>query len=191
MMDLSPAAGAMAALLGTLSDDDLDRPTPCGGTVAALLTHVGGLTVAFTDAARKDLGASTSTPPGGGVHDELPPTWRTEFPARLDDLARAWTDPAAWEGTTRAGGIDLPAPVAAAVAVDELVLHAWDLAVATGRTHVPDDASLAAAEGFVFGIPSGPEGRQGLFGPPVPVADDATRFEKVLAHAGRDPHWRA
>ncbi|WP_211298805.1 TIGR03086 family metal-binding protein [Kineococcus rhizosphaerae] len=190
-MDLSPAAGAMAALLRTLSDDDLDRRTPCGGTVAALLTHVGGLTVAFTDAARKDLGPTTSTPPGGEMPDELPPTWRTEFPARLDDLARAWTDPAAWEGATRAGGIDLPAPVAATVAVDELVLHAWDLAVATGRAHVPDDESLAAVEEFVLGIPADPAARQGLFGPPVPVGDDATRFEKVLAHAGRDPRWRA
>lgn len=43
-------------------------------------------------------------------------------------MAGAWKDPAAWTGMTRAGGVDLPGEIAAAVAADELVLHGWDLA---------------------------------------------------------------
>ena len=52
---------------------------------------------------------------------------------RLDQLAEAWADPAAWEGLTEAGGLTMPAEVAGTVALDEVVLHGWDLARATGQ----------------------------------------------------------
>jgi hypothetical protein len=36
-----------------------------------------------------------------------------------------------------------------------------------------------------------PAGTEGMFGPAVPVADDATAFDRVIAGSGRDPAWRA
>jgi len=189
VMDLRPAAKAMAGVLATLTDDDLDRPTPCDCTVAALATHVGGLTVAFTAAARKDLGPLTGTAPPADMPAALPVDWRTSYPALLDDLADAWTDPSAWEGTTQAGGVDLAALEAGAVALDELVLHAWDLSVAVGRPHRPDEVSLGVVEQFVASFPADPAARQGMFGPPLPFPADAERFDKVLSMSGRDPRW--
>jgi uncharacterized protein (TIGR03086 family) len=189
VMDLRPAAKAMAGVLATLTDSDLDRPTPCDCTVASLATHVGGLTVAFTAAARKELGPLTGTAPPAEMPADLPPDWRTSYPTLLDELADAWTVAAAWEGTTQAGGVDLAALEAGAVALDELVLHAWDLSVATGRVHRPDEVSLGVVEQFVASFPADPAARGGIFGPPLPFPADADRFDKVLAMAGRDPRW--
>lgn len=186
-VDLHPAAERVRELLASTGEADLLRPTPCDVPVAALLTHVGGLCAAFAAAARKDLGPATATPPAPSP--QLPGDWRTTFPRRLAELADAWADPAAWRGSTQAGGIDLPAAQAGLVALDELVLHGWDLAVATGRRCVPDEASLSAVEAFVGAVPADPAARAGLFGPPLPVPAGASRFERVLALAGRDPAW--
>ena len=110
--DLQPAAQAVAGLLPGIADDLLTAPTPCPEyRVRDLLFHVLGLSVAFRDSARKDLGPTTSTAPTDTTAD-LPAQWRSEIPARLDELAAAWREPAAWEGTTQAGGVTLPAAVA-------------------------------------------------------------------------------
>ncbi len=36
---------------------------------------------------------------------------------------------------TKAGGVDLPGEVAGLVALDELVVHGWDVARATGQAY--------------------------------------------------------
>ena len=54
MIDLTPAARQMAALIEGVRDDQLTDPTPCPDyTVGDLVEHVGGLALAFTNAARK------------------------------------------------------------------------------------------------------------------------------------------
>lgn len=55
------------------------------------------------------------------------------MPRQLTDLVEAWRDPAAWAGMTEAGGVRMPAEEMGVVALDELVLHGWDLARATGQ----------------------------------------------------------
>jgi Mycothiol maleylpyruvate isomerase N-terminal domain len=47
-----------------VTDDALDRPTPCEQLrLRDLVAHVGGLALAFTAAARKEFGELTDTPP--------------------------------------------------------------------------------------------------------------------------------
>jgi uncharacterized protein (TIGR03086 family) len=83
----------------------------------------------------------------------------------------------------------MPAPMICAVANDELVLHGWDLARATGQDfHVTPD-NLDAAWQMVSSTPEDPAARQGLFGPVVPVPADATLLDRVLGGAGRNPRW--
>jgi uncharacterized protein (TIGR03086 family) len=189
--DLRPAADRMARLVAGVPDDALGGPTPCAElSVAALLGHVDGFAQAFTAAARKDLGPLTGTPQGPPP-DALPANWRGEAATHLAALADAWQDPAAWDGTTRAGGVDLPGAVAARVALDELVVHGWDLARATGQPFATDDAEVEAVEATVRQFRDGNDGAiPGLFGPVVAVPAGAPPLDRLVGLTGRDPGWR-
>lgn len=190
MVDLGPQARIVARLAESVTDERLTGPTPCPDlSVRNLLGHVLGLSVAFRDAARKDLGPTTDTDPTAAVPD-IGPGWRAELPKALDELGESWRDPAAWTGNTRAGGVDLPAAVAGAVVADELVVHGWDLARATGQEYVPDPAALGAALTFLRAAADDPNRGRGLFGPVVPVPETATLLERAVGLSGRDPGWR-
>ncbi|MEV7614138.1 TIGR03086 family metal-binding protein [Streptomyces sp. NPDC089799] len=187
-LDFGPQARVVARLVAGVPDHLLAAPTPCPDySVRDLLAHLAGLAVAFRDAARKHLGPTTDTAPDA-ARPTLPGRWREELPQVLDELAGAWNDPAAWTGMTRAGGIDLPGGVAAAVAADELVIHGWDLARATGQEYAPDQAALHTAYAFLLAAVDD-EGRAGIFGPVVPVPDDAPLLDRAVGLSGRDPAW--
>ncbi|MET9435001.1 TIGR03086 family metal-binding protein [Streptomyces sp. NPDC006551] len=188
-IDLGAAAERVARLAADIGDERLGDPTPCPDyAVRELLAHLAGLSVAFRDAARKDFGPTTNTPPGSAL-PVLEDDWRTALPKALDELAAAWREPGAWEGDTRAGGVDLPASVMGRIALDELVIHGWDLARATGREYEVGDEELAACEELL--TPSDDSsGDEGFFGPVVPVPEDAPRLDRVIGLSGRDPGWR-
>ena len=181
----------MAAIVLNIRDEQLAEPTPCERTsVADLLMHVYGLSIAFRDAAAKISGPTTSTP-ASADGDDLPRDWRYSILTRLAELAEAWRAPEAWQGETMAGGLTMPAEEAGLVVNNELVLHAWDLARATGQPYQAHPANLEASWQFVVNTPDDPKAREGLFGPRLPIADDAPLLDKTLAYAGRDPNWTA
>jgi uncharacterized protein (TIGR03086 family) len=190
MLDLEPAAREVSHVLDGVTDDMLTDPTPCTGTsVAAMLDHMMGFTLAFTWAARKTN--TSASGPSKANADHLDPNWRTLLPQQLDELAEAWRDPSAWEGMTQAGGLTMPAPTTATVALDELVMHGWDLARATGQQFTCDPASAEAVLAFASATaaPENAGSREGLFGPVVEVPEDASTFDRALGFAGRDPDW--
>ncbi|MER5515036.1 TIGR03086 family metal-binding protein [Streptomyces sp. NPDC002763] len=187
MIDIGPQTRIVAMLAERVTDEQLTASTPCPDYVVRhLLGHVAGLSVAFRDAAHKNLGTTTDHRPDGTL-PELGPGWRQELPKALDELAQAWLDPSAWRGMTRAGGIDLPGEVAAAVAADELVIHGWDLARATGQSYAPDPAALEAAYGF---LRMAAQADRGPFGPLVPVPESAPLLARAVGLSGRDPGWK-
>ncbi|MET9466059.1 TIGR03086 family metal-binding protein [Streptomyces sp. NPDC006544] len=188
-LDLGPQTRIVARLAADVPDARLADRTPCPDyTVGDLLAHLTGLAVAFRDAARKDLGPTTNTAPGSAA-PSLPVSWRDELPRVLGELAEAWKDPAAWTGMTRAGGVDLPGEIAAAVAADELLVHGWDLARATGQEYAPDQAALRASYRFLLAAAEDESRGGGIFGPVVPVPDDAPLLDRAIGLSGRDPGW--
>lgn len=188
-VDLTHPAEQLATLVAAVRDDQLDDPTPCPQMpVRILLAHVAGLAQAFTDAAGKVTGPTTSTPPDPSQMT-LPVDWRTSIPALLQQLVTAWADPAAWQGETTAGGVTMPAEDMGFVVNNELVLHGWDLAAATDQPYAVAEPNLDASWVMVFNTPDNPDARAGLFGPRLPVADGAPLMDRVLAGAGRDPYW--
>jgi uncharacterized protein (TIGR03086 family) len=181
MFDLGPAADDLARLVAGVRDDQLDCATPCTDwRLEDLLAHIHQFARVFTANAAK-----APPPPAEGLPDD----WRHVIPLRIDDLARAWRDPSAWQGRVSAGGVDMTGEENAVVAIEELVVHGWDVARVTGQELEPSSESLGHVERFleIFAAPlaSG----QGPYGPPVAVGEDASRLERYLGAAGRDPGW--
>jgi uncharacterized protein (TIGR03086 family) len=186
-LDLGPATSTLADLVASVSDAQLALPTPCTEyTVGDLVEHVGGLAVAFVGAARKEP-APGSAQGGSGDASRLEPGWRERTTASLAELAEAWRSPAAYDGMTAAGGVDLPGPVAAAVALNEVVVHGWDLATALGVPYEVTDADVEACLGFArpFSTPEAAAGRAPAFGDPLPVPEGAPPLVELLALLGR------
>jgi uncharacterized protein (TIGR03086 family) len=190
-LDFRPTTTALAALVRGVGEDQLDGPTPCPAySVADLVDHIGGLSLAFVAAAHKE------PVPGDGAPDvdgsRLEDGWRELVAGRLDDLGEAWQDPGAYDGVTMAGPVELPADQAALVALNEVTVHAWDLARATGQPYPADPAAVAACRAFVEAFeppPGGAADDGGLFGPPVAVPDDAPALDQLIGATGRDPAW--
>jgi hypothetical protein len=166
-LDFDPPVRELRALLLGVDDDELTGPTPCPDwTVAALLDHLMGLSSA----------------------QHLPPYWRSRLPVLLEDLATAWKEPSAWTGTAQAGGVTMPATALGTVAMNELIMHSWDLARATGQEYAVDPRILETLIEFLSQGPA--EGTPGLFGPVVPTESEPALLDQALALAGRRADWR-
>jgi uncharacterized protein (TIGR03086 family) len=194
MVDLTPAARRLADLVSRVRDDELSGPTPCPAyTLGDLIEHVGGLALAFRAAAEKDIASPyvNGTPSGDAAR--LQGDWRERISADLAALARAWAKPDAWTGMTRIANQDAPAEMVGVTVADELVVHGWDVARATGQAYSAEPELLGAAQTFLgfFASPDAPAGPEVPFGPSRPVADGSTPLDRVLALAGRDLAWAA
>jgi uncharacterized protein (TIGR03086 family) len=189
LIDLEPATRRLAAVVAAVPDEALDQPTPCPSyAVGDLLDHIGGLTMAFTAAARKDFAELGDQAPSGDA-SRLGDDWRTRIPRGLTALAEAWREPSAWTGMTRAGGVEIPGEIAGVVALDEVVVHGWDLARASGQPYECDPGVLEVVHGFVSQFADQPEAREGLFGPVVELSSSAPLLDRVIGLTGRDPAW--
>ncbi len=187
-LDLEPPARQLITLAEAVTDDMLPAPTPCGDyTVRDLLAHVMGLTIAFRDAAAKAGTSAQDAVPGRAALDD---DWRDQLPGRLLAMAAAWHAPQAWEGLTKVGGGTMPAPIVGQAGLNELVIHGWDLARATGQPYGCDEASAhASAEFLSLASAAAEPGQRGPFGPAVDVPPGAPVLVRAIGLSGRDPQW--
>ncbi|MFJ2839830.1 MULTISPECIES: TIGR03086 family metal-binding protein [Nocardia] len=180
------AAEPLSKLLRTLTPDQLTAPTPCAEfDVRALLNHLLFWGPSLVGAASK---AAVAPPAAAETEVDLTAgDWSAALDTQLGELAAAWRDPAAWQGTTRLGGpTELPASLVGGMVVGELIVHGWDLARALGTTvewdddlldYVLDETAATADQGRAMGI----------YGPEIPVAADAPLLDRILGLTGRDP----
>ena len=193
IIDFGPATATMRRLVLGTREDQLSDPTPCPKyTVGDLVHHIGGLTVAFTGAAHKQPVPGAE---GGGTGDaaQLEVGWRLLIARDLEVLAESWANPAAYEGTTMAGPVELPGAEAAVVALSELVVHGWDLAAATGQRYAADPTSLRICVEFAqaFSTPETEGLRGDAFGPVIDVPEDGPPLHRLLGLMGRAASWQA
>jgi uncharacterized protein (TIGR03086 family) len=190
-VDFADAAQRLAGLVARVGDEELGNPTPCPAyTLGDLIDHVGGLALAFAAAARKESGGPNENAPSGDAA-RLSGDWRTRIPRDLEALVEAWRQPGAWAGATRIAGMAAPADMVGITLADELAVHGWDVARATGQPYTCDPAVLAAARTFLgmFVSPDAPSGPEVPFGPPREHPAGAPLLEQVVALAGRNPEW--
>ena len=170
-----------------VSADEMAAPTPCTDfDVRTVANHMLG-----TIGAMRGIGASEpmdADDPWGTSGDHMSEQWRDDLCRTLNEYAEAWSSADAWEGAAMGGA--MPKQAVGDMAFVEAILHGWDLAKGSGQDVAFDDAAVERALEIMEQI--GEVGRShGAFGPLVPVPDDATPFDKVLAQAGRDPEWSA
>lgn len=180
MHDLGAATAELARVAGEVTASDLELPTPCEGwAVRDLLVHLLGLTAHFTTVARHSAPVDTET--------TLPDDWFDRLTEQLDDLVDAWREPEAWTGEGEAGGVRMSNAEFGVVALDEIVLHGWDLATALGVSFEVADDDVDAIHGFVAAFEhASTEQRAGLFGELVEPGE-SDGFDRVLALSGRRP----
>jgi uncharacterized protein (TIGR03086 family) len=188
-IDFKIVTDLVVGLLGGVEEGRIAASTPCEEfTVGHLLNHMLGLTLAFTAAARGERGPHNDAPPR--TPEAVPPhDWRPVLEARLRVLADAWTEPSAWEGDATAGGVTFPAAIMGIVALNEVAVHGWDLATATGQRYELDPATVELLTGFVGQDADDQSAREGVYGPPVAAAEDASPQDRLIALTGRDPNW--
>ena len=74
------------------------------------------------------------------------------------------------------------------IAFCDNLTHGWDLAKATGQdTTIPSDLAAAAWEMINGNISDDARGPGGMFKPVVPVPENASIQDKLVAYLGRDP----
>jgi uncharacterized protein (TIGR03086 family) len=181
------AAEAARVVVGAANAENLDQKTPCTDwDLRTLLNH----TILWTShsAERRAHGES--------VAEELmskdftaEPGYAQAYDAQIARAVDAWSKPEAWEGDRNVMGSGTPAADIAAMLIAEMVLHGWDIAQATGQDYHCDDAvarnvlKTVEAQGELFRQYQG-------FAAIVPVAGDATAFDRALALSGRDPGYK-
>ncbi|GAA2260114.1 TIGR03086 family metal-binding protein [Glycomyces scopariae] len=189
--DFKTVTDLVIGLIAGVDDGQLAAPTPCEHyTVGHLLDHMLGLALAFTAAARGEHGPHNDAPPA--APSPTPPhDWRPLLEARFQVLADAWTAPEAWEGDATAGGVTFPAAIMGLVALNEVAVHGWDLATATGQPYELDTATVDLLTAFVGQDADDQSAREGIYAPPVEPSSDATAQARLIALTGRDPRWSA
>ncbi|KAA0023436.1 TIGR03086 family metal-binding protein [Antrihabitans cavernicola] len=182
MIDLRPACRQMSDLIAGIDDEKLELPTPCAEySVRDLIEHVDQGAVGFAIMARKADGEEPDIEWGAGWHDRVV--------GHVQDLGEAWTDSSAWEGSTAAGpGLDLPNDVWGKIALTEMVVHGWDLAVATGQQFDLPEPMLQACHDHVASLLTEPPLPE-LWSNPIEVGADASSIDRIVAVTGRDPGW--
>jgi uncharacterized protein (TIGR03086 family) len=188
MVDLKPAGQGLIDLLAGIGNHQLADGTPCPEyTVGDMIDHVDAASLSFTALTGASVDGQTD-PAREPSAANLGADWRDTVARHVWALAVAWDDPAAWEGTAGASGVDLylSNETWGKIALTELVVHGWDLATATGQVlDLPEPTLRACLEHVADYVPNAPIPE--LWGYDVDVDVNAPLLDQIVAITGRNP----
>jgi len=182
-----------ARLVDLVRPDQMGLPTPCSDwDVRALLAHLVGGNDRYAALATGEpmgRGPARGEPLGRGpvaadlLGDDSAGAYRRSAVA----VKAVWRDPVLLDQPFEIPFGVMPGRAAVSLHLVETVVHAWDLAKATGQHPVFDpDVVQAAAHVAQSSLRSErPPGTP--FAAPVPVADDLPAIDHLAAFLGRTP----
>jgi uncharacterized protein (TIGR03086 family) len=176
---------AAGRVVSNVKTDQLGDATPCTEwTVRDLLNHMIGCAELFGSAA---AGEQSTINPFGKPDDVV----GDDPAASYDDAVTRMN--ASWRSRGLDGMVpllqgDTPAQVACTIALCDQLVHAWDLAQATGQQFDVDDEAIDVSWDFTQAN-MGPAGRgEGKpFQQAVDIAESEPRLERLVAFMGRRP----
>ncbi|GAA4775264.1 TIGR03086 family metal-binding protein [Actinomycetospora chlora] len=186
---LTRALDQIGTLIAGTAPEHLDRPTPCDGwDVRALLGHLVGVHRRIAHVGAGGHFSDVPADPAAGVVDDP----ATALAAARADIDRVWgldgRDDTVLDRELTVPWGTMPGRFVGFGYVQELTVHAWDLAAATDRTgELDEDLAAATEETSHRMVPAEPRGGPIPFGPPVPVADGAAPYTRLVAWLGREP----
>jgi uncharacterized protein (TIGR03086 family) len=189
-MDLTAAIQDAGVEFGRLVDgtrpDQLDNPTPCANfTVRDLINHVASGATMFAIAF--DRGSVPDDELGPLFGDVLGDDYKGAYAAALNQAAAAFTRPGALEGNVTLPFGEFSREDALGLAVFDVMVHAWDLASATGQELRLTDADAAiglelAREHIVDAMRDG-----NTFADIVIIDEESGAWAELVAYTGRQP----
>lgn len=178
---LEKSTAHAAGIVRGVKDDHLSNQTPCSEfDVRALLNHLLAGVAMLTAAAQTGKGDR----PDGDIVGPDPAALYEEGRAKLLEALRA-------EGVLQKQ-FEMPFGTMPAemlvgvIAFPEYLVHAWDLAKATGQdATIPEALAQEALDALtpIDAMLRGP----GVFGPKVDVPENAPITDRLVAFAGRQP----
>jgi uncharacterized protein (TIGR03086 family) len=158
-------------VLRALTAEDRPKPTPCSDfSCHELAVHLMGSIAQLGSM----VGATIEIPSDTSLED------------KVSTMAMELID--AWRAVDLTGTLDngMPAAFGASIIPIELLLHAWDLAQASGQEVSVSDEVVAYVASLAEGVvPGGRE--RGSFAAEVTPAADASPLDRLAAFAGRTP----
>jgi len=180
-------AHSFEATVAAVPDGGWSRPSPCTGWDARdVVRHI----VDMLHVVLRPYGRTPA--PAPSVDDDPLAAFRA---ARREVEAILGAPELASRQTESPAGVMPGADMVDQVVSQDMVLHRWDLARATGQDDAIDADELAAMWPGLQEIPEVMRvpGAFGpgvvVFGPVVEVPADAPLQERCLGLLGRDPHW--
>lgn len=172
-----------ARVVAGVRPEQFDDPTPCEGwKVRDVLQHIVGGNHFFAAAA---VGEPPPTGDGDLVGDDPAAAYEQGRTRALD----AWRKPGVAERIVTLPIGDIPGSMAMGIHFVDHLVHAWDIAKATGQDTALDTELAETAYAMMNGrIPDQLRTGDGApFGPEVPCAEDAPPHERLVAYLGRTP----
>ena len=177
LTQLDELAPLLGGVVGSLSVDDLDRPTPCASfSVRGVLEHMSTGALSFSAAFRGEAVAE----PQPDLSDVL-----AAFGPALTDLGAAIASDGALSRVVAAPFGDVPGETFARFVVLDGLVHGWDLSRAVGVPYAPSDALVADVAAFAEdALPPLRDGGA-TFADAVEPRKGATPIERLAAFTGR------
>jgi uncharacterized protein (TIGR03086 family) len=171
-----------AGIVKGVAGDQLSAPSPCEGwDTRAVINHAIGAMTMFRDAIDRGEADAAAIFSADLVGND--PT--SAFERAGDEVLERFRRPGVLDGTVNLPFGELPASMAIALLTNDVVVHGWDIAKATGQQPAFDDELTAACAAFCSQMFSDPAMRGAEFAAATEAPAGASPMDQLAAYLGR------